>query len=151
MQQQSLVTALQKILVPIDGSKYSQLALEQAIMIAKAFNSDVLVMTAIDSYPESTTLKLEDKLQQEAHSLIESAKAEVVKANLTCETILTVRGRPYEMIIQEGRNRDANLIVMGTHGKGGLERLLMGSVTERVIGLSPCPVLVVPASYTTMQ
>jgi nucleotide-binding universal stress UspA family protein len=53
-------------------------------------------------------------------------------------------GKPHEFIIQEAKEKEIDLIVMGTHGKSGIKRVLMGSVAQNVIGHAPCPVLVVP-------
>ena len=54
-------------------------------------------------------------------------------------------GKPYEFIVKEAEDREIDLIVMGTHGRTGLTRVLMGSVAQSVIGHAPCPVLVVPS------
>jgi nucleotide-binding universal stress UspA family protein len=54
-----------------------------------------------------------------------------------------VEGRPYEAIIETAREKGVDLIVMGSHGRTGMERLLMGSVTERVVGHADCAVLIV--------
>ena len=56
---------------------------------------------------------------------------------------LTLKGEPYEVIVSTATRKNAGLIVVGSYGRTGIERLLMGSVTERVIGHAACPVLVV--------
>ena len=53
-------------------------------------------------------------------------------------------GQPHEFIIKEAKEKDIDLIIIGTHGKTGLKRLLIGSVAQKVVGYAPCPVLVVP-------
>jgi nucleotide-binding universal stress UspA family protein len=57
---------------------------------------------------------------------------------------LTLKGEPYEVIVNTAKQKNAGLIVVGSHGRTGMERLLMGSVTERVIGHSGGTVLVIP-------
>ena len=73
-----------------------------------------------------------------------TAKLEAAAAaeGLALETMVP-RGKPYEAIVQAARLKQANLIVLGSHGRTGLRKLLMGSVAERVIGQAPCAVLVV--------
>jgi nucleotide-binding universal stress UspA family protein len=56
---------------------------------------------------------------------------------------LNTRGRPGKVIVEAATDRGADLIVMGTHGRSGFDRLIMGSVTERVLRSAPCPVVVV--------
>jgi hypothetical protein len=53
--------------------------------------------------------------------------------------------QPHEFIIQEAKEKNIDLIVMGTHGRTGLDKLLIGSVAERVVGYAPCVVMVTPA------
>ncbi len=69
-------------------------------------------------------------------------EAEATMRGALLETAVPL-GRPYEAILKVAQAKKANLIVLGSHGRTGLKRLLMGSVTERVIGQAPCPVLVV--------
>jgi nucleotide-binding universal stress UspA family protein len=56
---------------------------------------------------------------------------------------LTIKGEPHEVIVDTAEKKKAGFIVVGSHGRSGIERLLMGSVTERLIGHAGCPVLIV--------
>ena len=76
---------------------------------------------------------------------LEGIKAIAIKENIPCETILHIGGQPHEFIIQEAKEKNIDLIVMGTQGRTGLEKLLIGSVAERVVGHAPCAVMVTPA------
>ncbi len=58
--------------------------------------------------------------------------------------VLTVRGAPSHKIVEAARDKQVDLVVMGTHGRTGLQHLLIGSVAERVVRLAPCPVMVTP-------
>jgi nucleotide-binding universal stress UspA family protein len=141
----TLTEGVSKILCPIDGSRCADNALDQAVFLAKAFNGSLVVLSVIDYYAETTPLRLEEKLEEQAKVMLDAAEAKAKKENVACKTILGKFGRPDEAIVKEAKERDIDLIVMGSRGKSGLERLLVGSVTERVIGDAPCPVLVVPA------
>jgi nucleotide-binding universal stress UspA family protein len=141
------LTRGERILVAVDGSKYSEKALDQAISMARQCNSMLFAISVIDMFTESLALApaLEEKLSKEARELLERVKTKVEKEDIPCETIVRTGGHPHAYIIEEAKARDIDLIVMGTHGRTGLKSVLMGSVTERVIGHAPCAVLVTPA------
>ena len=141
------ITKGERILVALDGSHFSERALDQALSMAKICNSKLFAISIVDLYPEMMALapELEEKLSQEVRETLERAKQAADKENISCETIVHVGGPANEFIVQEAKDRDIDLIVMGTHGKTAFERVVMGSVTERVIGHAPCPVMVVPS------
>lgn len=140
------LTKGEKILVALDGSIYSDAALEQAISLGKICNSAIYTLTVIDLYPEQMEAapSLVEKMSQDARAILDKAKERVEAENIACETIVHMGGQPHEFIIQEAKEKNVDLIVMGTHGRTGLKKLLMGSVVQKVIGYAPCPVLVVP-------
>jgi len=76
---------------------------------------------------------------------LEEVKDRAAKENIPCETIVHIGGQPHEFIVQEAKDKNIDLIVMGTHGRTGLNKLLIGSVAERVVGHAPCAVMVTPA------
>lgn len=142
------VTHAKRILVALDGSRNSEVALEQALHLGKAFHSVIYLMHVIDIYPESMSVAvdMEEELSHEAREILEKGKRHVEAEGLTCgDTIVHMGGKPSEFIVREARERDVDVIVLGSHGRTGLSRLLVGSVSERVIGHAPCPVLVVPS------
>lgn len=140
------LTRGERILVAADGSEFSKMALDQAISLGGTCNSSIYVVGVIDLFPEQLEVapSLEEKLAKEVREHLDEAKAKVDAANIPCETIVHISGQPHEAIIQEAKDKDVDLIVMGTHGRTGLKRVLMGSVAQKVIGHAPCPVLVVP-------
>jgi hypothetical protein len=140
------LTRGERILVALDGSEFSESVLEQAISMGRICNSVLFAMSVIELYPESISLApaLEEKLSTEARETMDKVKDRAKKENLPCETIVRFGGQPHQFIVQEAKDREIDLIVMGTRGKSGLKNVFMGSVTERVIGHAPCPVMVVP-------
>ena len=149
MSQEAIACPLTKgenILVALDGSIYSEYAIDQAISLGDKCNSMIYLISVVDLYPEQMAVaaELTEKLSSEARQLLEAGKEKVEKANLACETIVRMGGHVHDLIIQEAKKRDIDLIVMGTHGKSGIRGLFVGSVAQKVIGHSPCPVLVVP-------
>ena len=143
----------QKLLVATDGSKYSMAAANQAVGIAKRCGAELFVISVVPSETASpfdtvhTEVKHETIAEKEfregeknVNDLLVIARQEGVDVSG-----LVIEGRPYEAIVEHAREKGADLIVMGSHGKTGIERLLMGSVTERVVGHADCAVLVVKA------
>jgi nucleotide-binding universal stress UspA family protein len=141
------ITRGERILVALDGSHFSEKALEQALSMAKICNSSLFAISVVDLYPEvmAHAPELEEKLSREVGETLERAKQTADKENISCETIVRMGGPAHEFIVQEAKDRDIDLIVMGTRGKSALERVVMGSVAERVIGHAPCPVMVIPS------
>ena len=136
----------EKILVAVDGSVFSDAAVDQAISLGGICNSQIFVISVVDLYPEQMEVApaLVDKMSTEVRQHIDKAKKKIDEANIPCETIVHMGGKPHEFIVQEAKERAIDLIVMGTHGRTGIKRILMGSVAQNVIGHAPCPVLVVP-------
>jgi nucleotide-binding universal stress UspA family protein len=126
--------AYRKLLVATDGSKYSEAAFLEAISIAKRCGSDLIALSV------AATEKNLAEAKKNVNKVKQVAEKEDVKAE-----ILTLRGNPYEVIVKTADRKNADIIVVGSHGKASIEKLLMGSVTERVIGHTERPVLVVKA------
>ena len=122
------------ILIATDGSKHGEAAALEAIDIAKRCASAVL---AISVSPSENEL-------QEAKTNVARVVEMAQKEGISIEA-LTLTGKPYDAIVETAGGRGTDLIVMGTYGKTGLKKLLMGSATEKVIGLAGCAVLVVKA------
>jgi len=124
---------IKHILVATDGSKYSEAAALAAINLAKCVGAE---LTAISVAP----YELGDEFSA-AEEDVMKIKEDAAKEGLSASG-LTVAGKPYERIVAVSKERNIDLIVVGSHGRTGLERLIMGSVAERVIILSTCAVLV---------
>jgi len=120
------------ILIAADGSKHSDIAVAEAISIAKRCGSSLIALSVIYS-------DVDKKCAEENIKKIKGlAEKEGVKVDA-----LIAEGRPFEVVVNTAKNKNADAIVIGSHGRTALARLLMGSVTERVIGTAECAVLVV--------
>jgi nucleotide-binding universal stress UspA family protein len=133
-----------KVLIATNGSRYSELAKKRAIDFAGSYGGELVAVSAVDVpselYAESP--KTVEELVKKARSYVEAIKNEAGQTGIKTEVIVR-EGEAYRVITDTARETGANIIVMGSHGRTGLKRLLMGSVTEKVIGHTPCPVLVV--------
>lgn len=139
--------AFKKILVPTDFSPSSKAALDYAAMIAEPFRAEIALIHVIESLAYSVTDTLivvdhEAALKATAEALIDNLYKECLERGLSV-TKAVVNGTPYREIIRKADADRVDLIVMGTHGRTGVERLLLGSVTEKVVRLSSVPVLTV--------
>jgi nucleotide-binding universal stress UspA family protein len=91
-----------------------------------------------------TFLNYEERLVPETQALLDRLSKRLLKEKLSVETRLT-SGVPSKEIVKLAERQGADLIVMGTHGRSGIDHLFAGSVAEKVVRLSPCPVLTVHA------
>ncbi len=137
----------EKLLVATDGSLYSKAAVQEAIMFARACSSIlyVLLVIEINAEIELWDAQSADKLEKEMRKYLAGIKTAAAKQGVVCETLLHLGDEPYKDIVSEAAKRKVKAIIMGSHGRTGLTRLMMGSVVSRVIGHAPCKVLVVPA------
>jgi nucleotide-binding universal stress UspA family protein len=133
----------EKLLVCSDGSPASQGAVTGALALAQACGSRVYALHVVEVNPvfEAQVCELIRRLEGE---FVEPIKAEAVRLGVNLEARVRRSLAPHAAIVEEAEGIQPDLIIMGRHGKGGLARLMLGSVTARVIGLSPFKVLVVP-------
>ncbi|MBI5141113.1 MAG: universal stress protein [Nitrospirae bacterium] len=132
----------QRILLAVDGSPFGDAAAERAMELAKRHGSTLRAICAVDIPDEAP--ELSDELDRRAKAAIEAVKARAASAGVNMETAIK-DGDAWDVIVQEAENMGAGAIVMGSHGRTGLMRLLMGSTAEKVIGHTERPVLVVRA------
>jgi nucleotide-binding universal stress UspA family protein len=132
--------------VAVDGSAFSDTAVDQAISLGGICNSEIFVISVVDLYPEQMEVapNLVEKMSEEVRQRLDKAKEKVDQAGIHCETIVHMGGKPHEFIVQEAKDKEIDLICMGTQGRSGIERVLIGSVAQNVLAHAPCPVLVVP-------
>jgi len=142
------VMATQHFLVPLDFSEHANQALDYAINLAGKLDARLTLLHVIQSVPlggadMGVTLPyayLQD-LEAEIMQSMESYLARVTTAGLEGTTVV-VRGVPFHEILETAKTQLVDLIIMGTHGRTGLQHVLLGSVAEKVVRLAPCPVLV---------
>ncbi|MFB6077630.1 MAG: universal stress protein [Halarchaeum sp.] len=137
-----------RILVPTDGSPEGEDAVDEALELAELTGATVVALYVIDTrdytaIPESTWTTLQEELRAEGQNAVATVEERANAAGVPVETTIA-RGAPHEVILEESADCDA--IVMGTHGRTGVDRFLLGSVTERVVRQSEKPVLVVHVS-----
>lgn len=134
-----------KIMVGYDGTKFSDCALKEAIVLTKESGAKLLLVTApeIELNLQAMAPDANELIEKKALTDLNRAAAKVKKAGLTCETQIIVTNSTQETLVETAKKNKIDLIVLGTHGRTGLVRLLMGSTTARVIGHAPCNVLVV--------
>lgn len=140
--------AAQRFLVPIDFSDYASHALDYAISLASKLGARLTLLHVIQSLPMGgadmgVTLPytyIQD-MEAEITSSLQTYLQRVTVAGLEGE-IAVVHGVPFNEIIVAAKTQQVDLIIMGTHGRTGLQHVLLGSVAEKVVRLAPCPVLV---------
>jgi universal stress protein A len=143
-----IAMASQRFLVPIDFSESADQALEYAINLAGKLEARLTLLHVIQSVPlggvdMGVTLPytyLQD-LEAEIMQSMETCLARVTAVGLEGD-IVVVHGVPFHEIVETAKTQKVDLIVMGTHGRSGLQHVLLGSVAEKVVRLAPCPVLV---------
>ena len=126
------------IIVPTDGSKFAERAEDVAISIAKNFNGKLVVLYIIDEkliYPYEV-------LEEEGKNILKNASKKAEEQDIIADTVLIV-GDPTHDMTKIVEKTGADLVVIGTHGKTGLEKFLMGSVAENAIKTVEVPVLLV--------
>ncbi len=141
---------ISKILVPVDFSEYSKMALDYAVQFAKQFNSELTLIYVIEPivYPSDFGLgqipinqvdfEIQSRAEEELQKLIKEKIPAEVKANYVVKT-----GKPFVEIINTAKECDCDLIIIATHGHTGIEHILFGSTAEKVVRKSPVPVLTV--------
>jgi nucleotide-binding universal stress UspA family protein len=142
----------QRILVPLDGSAASQRGLQEALAIARAFGARLVLLHVIDDFPQHLELAPAEawrgalqRLRERGEALLQAAAGLATAAGVPAETRLIEIGAQSvgDTIVQQARSSPCQLIVMGTHGRRGLQRLAMGSDAELVLRASAVPVLLV--------
>lgn len=143
--------ALKHVLVPTDFSETSDVALKYGKAFAAAFGATLHVVHvieepygqpwAVEAYGFSLAA-LQDEWIKEAKGRMEKILSDEERASLKAVTT-TVLGHPVMEILRYAKDNNIDLIVMGTHGRGPLGHVVMGSVAERLVRKSPCPVLTV--------
>ena len=147
--------AYKRILVPIDGSPTSSRGLREAIGFAKAQKARLQLVHVVDLHNATlaglasgdAVADLAAALEERGRRLLESAATRVRQRGLAAETVLleSLTGPAAEPIVRQARKWHADLIIIGTHGRRGLKRLVMGSDAEQIVRNAPAPVMLVRA------
>ena len=143
----------QRILVPIDGSPTSQQSLAEAIRLAKLTGGQMRLLHMVDALSLSLTMgaygaytgNVYDDMQKEGTRILEEGRQQAIDAGVAADISMQegVRSRLAEVVLEEVKSWPADLIVLGTHGRRGVSRMVLGSDAEHVARSSPVPVLLV--------
>ena len=136
-----------RILLPTDGSEGTDRAVEEAIGLATETGAELHVLFVVDAEsvpyaPEMTDERLEAQLRRIGEEAIESIRERAETEGLTVRGAIE-NGTPHREVLSYVDREDVDLVVMGTHGRSGLDKYLLGSVTERVVRSADVPVLTV--------
>jgi nucleotide-binding universal stress UspA family protein len=132
------------VLLATDGSSYSDYATVRAIDFATSYSGRLSVVSVVDINDEFNALApaAAEKMIGKAKKHLEAARQKADTAGLKADTVVK-EGEPYSKIVEFADEINADVIFVGSHGRAGFKKLLMGSVTEKVIGFAGCPVMVV--------
>jgi nucleotide-binding universal stress UspA family protein len=149
-------TMYQRILVPIDGSPTSTRGLQEAIDVARLTHARLRLIHVADQLPFAVSADamaawsgdLLALLREAGEAILKQGRAQVEAADIPVDTVLrdSFQGRVCDLVVDEASQWRADLIVIGTHGRRGPGRLVMGSDAEQILRLAPVPVLLVRAA-----
>ncbi len=141
-----------KILIPVDGSPASKRGLTEAIRLAKYHKARVRLIHVVDVFIVTPALEsgryvdeIQKSFRDDGRRLLKDAEALVRKHGITVDSVMfeIVGAHAAEIIVEQAKKWRADIIVIGTHGRRGVLRLVMGSDAEEVVRTSPVPVLLV--------
>ena len=146
-----IVNKFKRILIPLDGSILAETALSFASTLARQFESELILIRIVDLIHitmlspnmSPSILTAQKEAYEEAESYLRGQAEALRVQGLNVITIVSETS-PADDIINAAVTQNVDLIVMSTHGRGGLARWTFGSVADKVVRHSPCPVFIVP-------
>lgn len=139
---------IKRILVPTDFSEPGRKALQYAVEFADRYGAAVDLMHVVEAIPAGAMMSYQP-LEELRTSMRTAAEDELEKLHSVWSEYsfpvnkVVIDGHPFVEIVRHARQNDVDLIIMGTHGRGAIAHMLLGSVTEKTIRKAPCPVLTV--------
>lgn len=143
------------ILLPTDGSKLSNKAVKKAIGLARALGVKITAVNVVGEYhlrlqdegfvmPEIAFLKkrFEEAEAARAKKILDAVRKSASEAGVKCDAVTPTSDVPYDAIIKQAKKSGCDLIIMASHGRTGLQGLVLGSETVKVLTHSTIPVLV---------
>lgn len=139
------------ILFPTDGSQLSQRAADTALQFAQLNGARLTVISVVQPTPfvpiaDAVALPdaelLDRQMQQAAQHNLDQVQAAAMAAGVPCEAVLAQSTNPYEAIVKTAEERHCDIILMASHGRKGLNKLILGSETQKVLAHTDLPVLV---------
>lgn len=143
----------QRILVPIDGSPTSDKGLSEAISLARLTGGRIRLLHVIDALPVAVgadafagySAEILPLMREGGQAVLDQARQRVVEAGVSVDATMReiIAGRVCDLVLEEAAGWLADIIVLGTHGRRGVRRLMLGSDAEQILRSSPVPVLLV--------
>jgi nucleotide-binding universal stress UspA family protein len=142
------------ILIPTDGSKLAHNAVVHGLLLAKTVGAKVTVLTVEASFNPSDVPASRGNLmsaafeeyakhaREHAESILNAAADDAKGEGVQCETVQVIQDHPYKAIVAAAKDNGCDLIVMASHGRGGIAAIVLGSVTAKVLTHTSIPVLV---------
>ncbi|MBF0472871.1 MAG: universal stress protein [Nitrospirae bacterium] len=143
----NLMGDLKAILLATDGSSHSRAAMEEGFSFASACNTRLTLLNVLEFNPEYfehfSTIGVNHlaEKKEKIQDYYEKLREQIANDNVELKTLIEISQNPHEVIISEAVKGKYDLIIMGKHGESGFKKLLMGSVTAKVISEAPCKVL----------
>jgi nucleotide-binding universal stress UspA family protein len=142
---------IKKILFPTDFSETSKYAMDYAIEFAKAFNAELNIIhvlfdeTQVVAFylPQITFQDMEKEIEEASEVQLKKFVEDYEALKDIKYTTMLIKGTPFVEIIRAAKDYNSDLIIIGTHGRSGLEHVLFGSTAEKVVRKASCPVLTV--------
>ena len=145
------------ILIPTDGSEVAAKGVEQGLSLAKSLQSRVTVIVVTERFPiyayngiaggwipgPEEMARFEAGQKETAQEVLGAVEAAAKKMGVPAETVHVPEDYPADAVVETAKSRDCDLIVMSSHGRRGLRKMVLGSQTSQVLAYSPVPVLVV--------
>jgi nucleotide-binding universal stress UspA family protein len=142
------------ILIATDGSQIAASAVDRGLELASQLSARITLLTVTEFWSalevaasaqagsQNPVADYENLAQQHAQKILAAGAEKARAAGVACEAVYVPDSRPAEAIVEEAKARGCDLIVMGSHGRRGIDRLIIGSQTARVLALTSTPVLV---------
>lgn len=138
----------QRILVPTDGSEYAEAAADRGFALAETLDAELHLLAVVDAGPLSSirlpgdAANAEEVLREQAEAAVDRLEERAAERGIT-PTVTIQSGTPVEEILEYAEPADIDVAVMGTRGRGGVDRMVLGSVTDGVTRYGDMDVLVV--------
>jgi nucleotide-binding universal stress UspA family protein len=148
------MSAYRRILVAVDGSAAAMRGLREALRLAKSERAELCIFNVVNEFyafatPEAAvSVDVVPALREGGKRVLAKAQAAAEKQGVKAKTVMreTVGGAAADAIVREAKKQRAELIVLGTHGRRGVRRLVLGSDAEQVVRTASVPVLLVRAA-----
>ena len=144
---------MKNILVPFDGSGYSEKAFEKALEITSKFDSELTALTVLHAKLEDSSGvsiqrlgEIQEEQINEATTMLKNLEEKAKSKNVQLSIKVIHNPSSAEGILSYADNNNVDLIVMGSHGRTGLRKIVLGSVASNVVGHAKCPVLITKAT-----